>query len=99
VRNREPSPRLYLNGKRSVPTASNRCRSARTTRITVVSCCVANPGMVSWMVKQALLDSASDPRSGSPSRNRSVKGRALRRSLPSIAWWQSPFDLGQCRRL
>ena len=33
---------------------------------TAISCCGANPGMVSWFVKQALLDIASDLAPGSP---------------------------------
>ena len=35
-------------------------RRRRPGGVTAVSCCGANPGMVSWMVKQALLDIAGD---------------------------------------
>src|SRR5262249_27275324 len=35
-------------------------RRRRPGGITAVSCCGANPGMVSWMVKQALVDLARD---------------------------------------
>jgi homospermidine synthase len=35
-------------------------RRRRPGGITAVSCCGANPGMVSWMVKQALIDVARD---------------------------------------
>jgi homospermidine synthase len=34
-------------------------RRRRPGGVTAVSCCGANPGMVSWMVKQALLDVAT----------------------------------------
>ena len=44
-----------------------RCASACSTSaaagpggVTAVNCCGANPGMVSWFVKQALLDVARD---------------------------------------
>ena len=44
---------------------------------TAVSCCGANPGMVSWFVKQALLDIASDlGLDASKSRNPARIGRA-----------------------
>ena len=64
----EPWPGFYT-------TPSSRFRSARTTRCaracsmcagagpaasTAMTCCGANPGMVSWFVKQALLDIARD---------------------------------------
>src|ERR1700728_233473 len=35
-------------------------RRRNPSGITAVSCCGANPGMVSWFVKQALLDIARD---------------------------------------
>src|SRR5437868_7316663 len=64
----EPWPGLYLDGKRSVSERSNYAlregvlglRRRRPGGITAVSCCGANPGMVSWMVKQALIDIAKD---------------------------------------
>ncbi|HEY7300418.1 MAG TPA: saccharopine dehydrogenase C-terminal domain-containing protein [Xanthobacteraceae bacterium] len=64
----EPWPGLYLDGKRSVSERSNYAlregildlRRRKPDGITAVSCCGANPGMVSWMVKQALLDIARD---------------------------------------
>jgi homospermidine synthase len=64
----EPWPGLYTDATRSISERSNyalresvlalRCRRPRGA--TAVSCCGANPGMVSWMVKQALLDVASE---------------------------------------
>ena len=73
------STRSPSRGSVSMTTRSSRCRSARTTPcasacsicqararpggITAVSCCGANPGMVSWFVKQALLDVAATPAS------------------------------------
>jgi homospermidine synthase len=64
----EPWPGLYLDGKRSVSERSNYAlregildlRRRKPGGVTAVSCCGANPGMVSWMVKQALLDIAGD---------------------------------------
>ena len=35
-------------------------RRRRPGGVTAVSCCGANPGMVSWMVKQALVNLAAD---------------------------------------
>lgn len=43
---------------REATIAAKRARPAGTT--TAVSCCGANPGMVSWFVKQALLNLAAD---------------------------------------
>ena len=64
----EPWPGLYTDPKRSVSQRSNYAlreglldlRRRRGGGVTAVSCCGANPGMVSWMVKQALLDVARD---------------------------------------
>jgi homospermidine synthase len=64
----EPWPGLYTDAKLSVSARSNYAlreglldlRRRRPGGITAVSCCGANPGMVSWMVKQALLDIARD---------------------------------------
>jgi homospermidine synthase len=64
----EPWPGLYLDGKRSLSERSNYAlresvldlRRRRPGGVTAVSCCGANPGMVSWMVKQALVDIAKD---------------------------------------
>jgi homospermidine synthase len=64
----EPWPGLYTDRTRSVSARSNYAlresvldlRRRRPGGITAVSCCGANPGMVSWMVKQALLDIARD---------------------------------------
>src|SRR5262252_7854678 len=60
----EPWPGLYTNRDRSISERSNYAlregvldlRRRRPGGITAVSCCGANPGMVSWMVKQALID-------------------------------------------
>ena len=64
----EPWPGLYTDGSRSMSERSNYAlregvldlRRRRPGGITAVSCCGANPGMVSWMVKQALLDVATE---------------------------------------
>ncbi len=64
----EPWPGLYTDPNRSVSARSNYAlreemmtlRRRRPGGITAVSCCGANPGMVSWFVKQALLDIAKD---------------------------------------
>ncbi len=63
----EPWPGLYTNAKASISERSNYAlregvldvRRRRPGGVTAVSCCGANPGMVSWMVKQALLDVAA----------------------------------------
>ena len=62
----EPWPGLYTNANASISERSNYAlregvldvRRRRPGGVTAVSCCGANPGMVSWMVKQALLDIA-----------------------------------------
>ncbi|HEX8828356.1 MAG TPA: saccharopine dehydrogenase C-terminal domain-containing protein [Xanthobacteraceae bacterium] len=64
----EPWPGLYFDAKRSISERSNYAlreglldlRRRRPGGVTAVSCCGANPGMVSWMVKQALVDIAKD---------------------------------------
>jgi len=64
----EPWPGLYTDATRSISERSNYAlresvlalRRRRPGGVTAVSCCGANPGMVSWMVKQALLDVASE---------------------------------------
>src|ERR1700757_1732799 len=63
----EPWPGLYTDRNRSMSQRSNYAlretlldlRRRRPGGITAVSCCGANPGMVSWFVKQALLDVAT----------------------------------------
>ena len=64
----EPWPGFYMDTRRSVSQRSNyalresllELRRKRPGGITAVNCCGANPGMVSWMVKQALIDLARD---------------------------------------
>jgi len=64
----EPWPGLYTDRNLSVSARSNYAlresvldlRRRRPGGVTAVSCCGANPGMVSWMVKQALLDVSRD---------------------------------------
>jgi len=64
----EPWPGLYTNPKISISRRSNyalresvlELRRRRPGGVTAVSCCGANPGMVSWFAKQALLDVAAD---------------------------------------
>jgi homospermidine synthase len=64
----EPWPGLYTDASRSVSERSNYAlreavldlRRRRPGGTTAISCCGANPGMVSWMVKQALVDIAGE---------------------------------------
>src|SRR5580693_2317435 len=64
----EPWPGLYTDRSLSVSARSNYAlresvldlRRRRPGGVTAVNCCGANPGMVSWMVKQALLDVGSE---------------------------------------
>ena len=64
----EPWPGLYTDRSRSISERSNYAlregvldlRRRRPGGVTAVSCCGANPGMVSWMVKQALIDVARE---------------------------------------
>jgi homospermidine synthase len=64
----EPWPGLYNNAQASLSARSNYAlreevlgvRRRRPDGVTAISCCGANPGMVSWFVKQALLDIARD---------------------------------------
>src|SRR5208282_2066773 len=64
----EPWPGLYTDRNLPLSARSNYAlregvlalRRRRPGGITAVSCCGANPGMVSWFVKQALLDIARD---------------------------------------
>ena len=64
----EPWPGLYTNRALSPSQRSNyalresllELRRRMPGGVTAVSCCGANPGMVSWMVKQALIDIAAD---------------------------------------
>ncbi len=64
----EPWPGLYTDRSRSISQRSNYAlresvldlRRRRPGGVTAVSCCGANPGMVSWLVKQALIDIAGD---------------------------------------
>jgi homospermidine synthase len=64
----EPWPGLYTDRNRSISERSNYALAREPARsapaapggVTAVSCCGANPGMVSWMVKQALVDIAGE---------------------------------------
>jgi homospermidine synthase len=64
----EPWPGLYTDRNLSPSARSNYAlregvldlRRRRPGGVTAISCCGANPGMVSWMVKHALLDVARD---------------------------------------
>src|SRR5215468_3334950 len=64
----EPWPGLYTDRSLSTAARSNYAlretvldlRRRRPGGVTAVSCCGANPGMVSWMVKQALVDIAGE---------------------------------------
>ncbi len=64
----EPWPGVYTDKSLSISQRSNyalregvlELRRRRPGGVTAVSCCGANPGMVSWMVKQALIDIATE---------------------------------------
>jgi homospermidine synthase len=64
----EPWPGVYTDKTLSISQRSNYAlreslldlRRRRPGGVTAVSCCGANPGMVSWMVKQALIDIATE---------------------------------------
>ncbi len=64
----EPWAGFYFNGESSASERSNYAlresvlaeRRNNPSGITAVSCCGANPGMVSWFVKKALLDIATE---------------------------------------
>jgi homospermidine synthase len=64
----EPWPGFYFDSKLGSEARTNyalretvlEARRRNPGGITAVSCCGANPGMVSWFVKQALLDIARD---------------------------------------
>lgn len=58
---------------RETTLAAKKARKAGST--TAVSCCGANPGMVSFFVKQALLNVASDLKLNAPSRRPRPNGR------------------------
>ena len=66
----EPWPGLYTDRSLSISQRSNYAlreglldlRRRRPGGVTAVNCCGANPGMVSWFVKQALLNVAADGR-------------------------------------
>jgi homospermidine synthase len=84
----EPWPGLYTNRQMSVSQRSNyalresllELRRKRPGGITAVNCCGANPGMVSWFVKQALLDVARDLKIDAPEpKTREEWGRLMQR--------------------
>jgi homospermidine synthase len=64
----EPWPGFYFDKNISPDARSNyalretvlAARRARPGGVTAISCCGANPGMVSWFVKQALINLAAD---------------------------------------
>jgi homospermidine synthase len=64
----EPWPGFYLNDKLSLAEISNyslredllKIKSELTNTPTAISCCGANPGMVSWLVKEALVNLAKE---------------------------------------
>ena len=63
-------------------------RKRRPGSTTAVSCCGANPGMVSWFVKKALLDIARDTKTAikepktAPSRDADLLGIAAAHGIP-----------------
>src|SRR3984885_7206923 len=74
----EPWPGFYFDAKLGPEARSNyalretvlAARRKSPGGTTAVSCCGANPGMVSWFVKQALLDLSSDLQIGDDPRSR-----------------------------
>src|ERR1700733_7795132 len=74
----EPWPGFYFDAKLGPEARSNytlresvlAARRKNPGGTTAVSCCGANPGMVSWLVKQALLDLSSDLQIGDDPRSR-----------------------------
>ncbi len=64
----DPWPGFYYNEDLSLEERSNyalrenllELRKSSPSKTTAVSCCGANPGMVSWLVKEALLNLAKD---------------------------------------
>jgi len=84
----EPWPGLYSDPSLPISARSNYTlrervldvRRKRPGGVTAVSCCGANPGMVSWFVKQALLDIARDTGVSVPEpNNREDWGRLMQR--------------------
>ena len=71
----EPWPGFYFNSKLGNETRTNYALREEMLALkahypgghTSISCCGANPGMVSWFVKQALLNIAADLKLKSPS--------------------------------
>ena len=84
----EPWPGLYNNPRYSLSERSNyslrerlmELRRKRPNGVTAVSCCGANPGMVSWFVKQALMNIAKDTgQNGKYPETREEWGRLMQR--------------------
>jgi len=84
----EPWPGFYANKSASVSQRSNYAlreavldlRKRRPGGVTAVNCCGANPGMVSWFVKQALIDVARDLKVSTPEpKTREEWGRLMQR--------------------
>jgi homospermidine synthase len=84
----EPWPGFYFDKSKGPEARSNYAlretvlaeRRARPGGTTAVSCCGANPGMVSWFVKQALVNLAADLGDASPEpENREQWGRLAQR--------------------
>ncbi len=82
----EPWPGYYTDRSLSPSQRSNYAkreelldqRRAHPTGPTAVSCCGANPGMASWLVKHALLDVANDTGEGAaPPKTREEWGRLM----------------------
>jgi len=85
----EPWPGFYTDRSASASQRSNYAlreqvldlRRRRPGGVTAVNCCGANPGMVSWFVKQALLDIARDLKIDAPEpRTREDWARLMQRA-------------------
>ncbi|WP_375464312.1 homospermidine synthase [uncultured Methylobacterium sp.] len=85
----EPWPGFYFDKTRSQGDRTNYAlrqeildaRAARPGGTTAVSCCGANPGMVSWFVKRALLDLAKETGSATPEPRTREEWAALMREV------------------
>jgi homospermidine synthase len=84
----EPWPGFYDNPKLSPSLRSNYALRSEVMKLkarysgapTAISCCGANPGMVSWFVKQALLNIAKDTgKPAEPPRTREGWGRFMKK--------------------
>jgi homospermidine synthase len=85
----EPWPGFYTDANASPSARSNyalredvlELRRRRPVGTTAISCCGANPGMVSWLVKEALLNVAADVGENRPEPRTRMEWASLMRGL------------------